>query len=64
MSAADRYRVIGECYYCHQPVRARFAAHVQDLAVSLAQGRPVSRLAHLGECAASLRNRLGQDLRA
>lgn len=64
MPPADRYRVIGECYLCHHPVRARFAAHVQDLAVSLAQGRRVSRLAHRGECAADLRARLGQDLRA
>jgi hypothetical protein len=59
MGAAWRFRVVGTCYLCRQPVRASEAARVLDVSVSGSLGRRIARLAHIGRCESELRGRIG-----
>ena len=60
MGGAQRFRVIGTCYLCRQPVRAAEAERVVDSAVSGYVTRTIKRLAHAGACASELRGRIGR----
>jgi hypothetical protein len=51
-----RGKVQGKCYACRGPVFIGTGEKVKDFGVSNAQGLPVERLAHRGECAEVVRN--------
>jgi hypothetical protein len=55
-----RYRIVGRCYLCRAPVRAKDAARVVDWAVSGYLTRRIARLVHAGECETILRGRIGR----
>lgn len=54
-----RNRIVGRCYFCRGPVRARDAARVVDWAVSGHLTRRIARLVHAGKCESILRGRIG-----
>ncbi len=52
-------RTIGRCWVCRLPVRSNEAAFIEDRAVLGHGNRPIRRLAHVGDCATELRDRVG-----